>query len=244
MAQGLNNSEQEELRDAAEDAESKQWLTTYADMVTLLLTFFVLLATMSQANEAKFKEVIQSIQFALGAEKAKGGQVGRVDLHQVPDRELTHSTGLEEEMLLKDLRQKVKRKNLDDVVQVFRDGRRLVFRVKGRALFTSGSAELTPESQKVLDEILAMVRGYPRHHLDIKGHTDDIPIHTPEFASNWELSAIRATRVLRFFVDHGMASYRMTATGYADTDPLAPNTNEANRALNRRVEFVLEEKEP
>lgn len=244
MSRKPSNTEQAELQDAADEAESKQWLTTYADMVTLLLTFFVLLATMSQANEAKFKEVIESIQFALGAEKAKGGQVGRVDLHQVPNRDLSHATGLEEEMLLKDLRQRVKRKNLDDVVQVYRDGRRLVIRVKGQALFASGSAEMSPESREVLDEIVAMVRGYPRHHLDIKGHTDDIPIHTSEFASNWELSAIRATRVLRYFVDHGIASYRMTATGYADTDPLAPNTSDANRALNRRVEFVLEEEAP
>ena len=222
MERQVSNSEQDELRDAAEESESKAWLTTYADMVTLLLTFFVLLATMSQANEAKFKEVIQSIQFALGAEKAKGGQVGRVDLHEVPDRDLTHASGLEEEMLLKDLRERVKRKNLDDVVQIYRDGHRLVIRVKGQALFASGSADLSPKSREVLDEIMTMVRGYPRHHLDIKGHTDDVPIHTSEFASNWELSALRATRVLRYFVDRGIASYRMTATGYADTDPLAP----------------------
>jgi chemotaxis protein MotB len=244
MAPSPGNPEHAELQDAADEAESKAWLTTYADMVTLLLTFFVLLATMSQAHEAKFREVMESIQYALGAERARGGHVGRVDLHDVPDRDLTHASGLEEEMLLKDLRQRVKQKNLDDVVQLYRDGRRLVIRVKGHALFASGSAELNPEAKDVLQEIVSMVSDYSRHHLDIKGHTDDIPISTPEFASNWELSAIRATKVLRYMVESGIAAYRMTATGYADTDPLAPNTSAANRALNRRVEFVLEEKEP
>jgi chemotaxis protein MotB len=228
----------------AEEEDGKGWLTTYADMVTLLLTFFVLLATLSQAHEAKFKEVMQSIQYALGAEASRQGLTGRIDLHQVPDKDLSTASGLEEEMLLKDLRQRVKQKNLDDLIQLHREGRKVVIRVKGHALFASGSADLNDQAKEVLRQIVDMLHDYPGYKVDIKGHTDDLPISTPKFASNWELSALRATSVLRFFMKNGVAPYNLTATGYADTDPLAPNTSDENRALNRRVEFVLEQKEP
>ena len=90
----------------------------------------------------------------------------------------------------------------------------------------------------------AIAREYPEYTINIKGHTDDIPIATERFPSNWELSAVRATTVLKYLIGKGISARRLTATGYGDSDPLVPNTSDRNRAVNRRVEFVLEKKAP
>jgi len=94
----------------------------------------------------------------------------------------------------------------------------------------------------LLDDIISMVNEYNEYNVNIKGHTDNRPIRTLQFPSNWELSAIRATTVLKFLVDGGVDAKRLTATGYGSKLPLASNTSEKNRAKNRRVEFVLEKK--
>ena len=91
--------------------------------------------------------------------------------------------------------------------------------------------------------MIDLFMAFPEYTINIKGHTDNIPIATRQFPSNWELSAIRATTVLKHLISRGIAPKRLTATGYGDKIPLEPNTTDANRARNRRVEFVLEKKE-
>jgi chemotaxis protein MotB len=222
------------------EGEGKEWLVTYADMVTLLLTFFVMLVAISAIDTERFEKIMESIQFSLGAEVAPGGRIGRIDTHEILQRSLTRPTGTENEPLLKDIRQTIKKKNLEDVVEVVEEGGKVYIRVKGRVLFPTASAQFAPGARKILDAIARIVQEYPDYKLDIGGHTDSRPIHTAKFASNWELSALRATAVLRYLISRGVNPRRMTATGYADTDPLVPNTSPENMAKNRRVEFVLE----
>ena len=219
------------------------WLVTYADMVTLLLTFFVMLVAISSVNTERFEKIMHSIQFTLGASVAPGGKVGRIDTHDVRRRSLTTPSGAENEPLLEDIKETINQKDLQDSVQVVQQGNKVIIRVKGKVLFPSASSQFDPQAKKVLKELAKIVMQHPDYRLDVGGHTDPRPISTPKFDSNWELSALRATRVLRYLVDQGVNPRRMTATGYADTDPIAPNTSLENLAKNRRVEFVLEKKE-
>lgn len=219
-----------------------EWIVTYADMVTLLLTFFVMLLAISTMDTERFEQVMSSIQYTLGAQVAPGGRLGRIDMHKTRQLNLSMPSGTENEPLLKDMRQMVKKKNLDDAVDVVEQDGKVILRVRGQALFPPGSVKVSPKAKPVLDEIAKLVKGYPEYKLDVGGHTDSRPVQGNKYDSNWELSALRATSVLRYLVAQGVDPRRMTATGYADTDPLAPNTSPANMARNRRVEFVLEKR--
>ena len=112
-----------------------------------------------------------------------------------------------------------------------------------RDLVESGQAELKERARFIFANLGQMFRDYAYYAIAIRGHTDDRNIETTQFPSNWELSAVRATTVLRFFIDQGIDPERMTATGYADYLPLDDNNSVENRARNRRVEFVLEKKD-
>ncbi|MCA1988020.1 MAG: OmpA family protein [Desulfarculus sp.] len=229
--------------DEVEDDEIGQWLVTYADMVTLLLTFFVLLVALANFDTRKYEAVVDSIQNTFGKLDAPRGDLGRLELTRTMPRSLDQLTGLEEEPLLEDIQQMIKRKNIEDSVRVTTQGNLVILEVKGQTMFDSGQAVLKNEALPLLDQIAGIVRSYPDYVLHVKGHTDPRPISSPKFETNWELSALRATAVLRYLISKGIAPKRMTATGYADTEPLVPNTSEENMAKNRRVEFVLEKKE-
>ena len=117
---------------------------------------------------------------------------------------------------------------------------KIVVRVPGASLFKPGQADLQLKARSLLDAVIKEVNKHPEYKVHIQGHTDDEPISTEKFPTNWELSSSRATAVLRYFVDKGAEPERMTATGYADTFPLGRNDTAPGRAKNRRVEFVLE----
>ena len=126
------------------------------------------------------------------------------------------------------------------LVQVYEG--KIIIQVRGKVLFGSGSAVLNREAAPILDQIAEVINEYGEYNVNIKGHTDNVPIRTAAFPSNWELSAIRATNVLKFLIDRGIHPIRLTATGYGEVLPLVPNDSVENRAINRRVEFVLEKK--
>ena len=226
-----------------EDEGAGEWLVTYADMVTLLLTFFVLLVALANFDTKKYEAVVESIQNTFGKMEAPHGDQGRLELTRTMPRSLDQLTGLEQEPLLEDIQQMVKHKNIEDSVRVTSQGNLVIIEVSGQTMFDSGQTQLKPAALALLDQIAGIVKSYPDYALHIKGHTDPRPISSPKFESNWELSALRATSVLRYLISKGIVPKRMTATGYADTEPLAPNTSEENMARNRRVEFVLEKKE-
>ena len=226
-----------------DDEGAGEWLVTYADMVTLLLTFFVLLVALANFDTAKYDAVVESIQNTFGKLDSPRGDLGRLELTRTMPRSLDQLTGIEQEPLLEDLLQIIKRKNIQDDVRVTSQGNLVILEVKGQTMFDSGQATLRSEALPLLDQIVGIVRSYPDYVLHVKGHTDPRPISSPKFETNWELSALRATAVLRYLIAKGIAPKRMTATGYADTEPLVPNSSEENMARNRRVEFVLEKKD-
>lgn len=223
------------------------WLVTYADLMTLLLVFFVLLYTLTSFERNQYSQAVDSVKIRMeGSEEL----IGLMDLAKIPDLldtqiTLEDITGLKsrEKSLYQDLTRFAKSGSEKEFLSTrIKDGK-IIVSITGQALFGSGSASLNPSAAPVMDDLIDVLYDYPEYAVNIKGHTDDIPISTEIFPSNWELSAIRATTVLRYLISRGLPPDRLTATGYGDALPLLPNTSEENRAQNRRVEFVLEKKE-
>lgn len=224
--------------------EEMGWLVTYSDLVTLLLVFFVLLYSLSSIKQEKFIAAISSIKAQLNSNKPL---TGLSDLIKIEDStkskiSIEDITGLRlrQKIMLEDINRFISSNHQDKNISVHTFNNKLVLTINGKVLFNSGSSHLNPEAAPVLNEIVKLVLKYPEYTVNIKGHTDDIPISTVQFPSNWELSAIRATTVLKYLIKKGVSPKRLTATGYGDIMPIVPNTSEKNRAINRRVEFVLE----
>jgi len=226
------------ISEFAEETRSENttpsWMVTYADMSTLLLTFFIIYYSLAAINMNKFKEAI------LGEEQASIGLMELLDA--VESREsIEVLTGLRTDDILADIKQVAEKETLNPVMQVSTDRAKIIVRVPGQTLFEPGKANLKLETSKaVLTEIIKLMRKYPLYKISIQGHTDDTPISTVQFPTNWELSSARATAVLRYFIDKNVEPKRLTATGYGEIFPIASNQTEIGKATNRRVEFVLE----
>ena len=208
---------------------SPAWMATFADMMSLLLTFFILMYAIASQNTAR---VLHEV---LGIEEKSLGVIDLIDKITI-QKSLQELTGLNNPNILDDMDDIAE----DSAMAVDTNKAKVVVRVPGANLFKLGQADLQLSARPVLDGVIAVVRKYPDYKIHIQGHTDDDPISTERFPTNWELSSARATAVLRYFFDKGVEPEKMTATGYADTFPLASNDTDQGRSLNRRVEFVLE----
>ncbi len=145
--------------------------------------------------------------------------------------------------LNRQINRKIRRRNLQHVVSANTDTdlTMVIIKIKSSILFDSGSAKLSPAAYPTIDKIVEIIRPYHDYSVNIRGHTDNQPINTVQFPSNWELSAIRATSLLRHIIESGeIESARMTATGFGDLIPVDSNKNMVGRAKNRRVEFILQ----
>ena len=208
---------------------SPAWMATFADMMSLLLTFFILMYAIASQNTAR---VLHEV---LGIEEKSLGVIDLIDEITIK-KSLQELTGLNNPNILDDMDDIAE----DSAMAVDTNEAKVVVRVPGANLFKPGQADLQLSARPVLDGVIAVVRKYPDYKIHIQGHTDDDPISTERFPTNWELSAARATAVLRYFFDKGVEPEKMTATGYSDTFPLASNDTDQGRTINRRVEFVLE----
>ena len=208
---------------------SPAWMATFADMMSLLLTFFILMYAIASQNTSRIMTEV------LGTETKSLGVLDLIDKISI-QKSLQELTGLNNPNILDDMDDIAE----DSAMAVDTNEAKVVVRVPGANLFKPGQADLQLSGRPVLDGVIAVVRKYPDYKIHIQGHTDDDPISTEKFPTNWELSAARATAVLRYFFDKGVEPEKMTATGYADTFPLASNDTDQGRSLNRRVEFVLE----
>ena len=192
------------------------WIMTFADMMSLLMVFFILLYSIAAMNVSKFKTAI------LGEEVTTQNIRDLVDEIEIT-KSIQELTGMGE----------------TDIVPI-NDEEKVVLTVPSVSLFKPGRADLQQEGRPALDRVIETVKKQKGFKTHIQGHTDDVPIFTDRFPTNWELSAARATAVLRYIIDKGIEPEKLTATGYADTFPLASNDSEIGRSSNRRVEFVLE----
>jgi chemotaxis protein MotB len=179
----------------------------------------------------KFKEAI------LGDESASIGMLEMLDSIEIKEN-IESLTPTKSKDILTEIKDVAEEKS--ETIDVATDQSKIIVRVPGNSLFESADAFLVKDARETLDEIVQIIKTYPQYKTHIQGHTDDIPISTERFPTNWELSAARATAVLRYFIDKGIDPLKVTATGYADLFPLFTNETEIGRSKNRRVEFVLE----
>ncbi len=228
-----------DLDDDAPAGDGAAWMATFADMMTLLLCFFILLLSFATMDVQKFRDAMGSIQEALGVQFEHDGQFEAIASSplQLDAEEGSGAIG-EDRALLDELNAAIAEEGMDDQIGAEIDGRGVVVRIDGQVLYPLGNAELKPEANPILTRIAALVRG-TEHRVMIEGHTDDIPIRTARYPSNWELSTARAIAAMQFMVDENVPAERVGVAGYADLRPLEPNDSETHRAANRRVEFVF-----
>lgn len=227
------------------------WIVTFADMMTLILVFFILLYTLADYEDKAYRAQIAQVNVLDG----DGNQISVLDYatrqgrNPEPLKVVEDLLGLKPSptvidslrpKILTDLESMIDNTDLNESVTLQARGDQINLQIDGQYLFESGKAELKDSARVIFNNLTELFRQHPDYSIAIRGHTDDLSIDTERFPSNWELSAIRATTVLRFFIGQGLDPERMSATGYADFIPLLPNDSIENRATNRRVEFVLE----
>ncbi len=227
------------------------WMATFSDMATLLLTFFVLLLSFSTMDVIEFREALGSVKDAFGVQSLTRGDLEA--LSSSPIELAKAQSSLEVEItrnrqasspLSRALRRYIKDNELADKLEVQSTGRGIVLRVRDKVFFDSASNKLRKESTPLLTKIGEMAKQFAER-LTVEGHTDNRPIRTRRFPSNWELSAARAIAVMRFLhADVGLPNSALGVAGYADAQPLVSNDTPEGRSENRRVEFVFQERRP
>lgn len=225
---------------------SPAWMTTYSDLMTLLLVFFVLLFSFSVLNQQKFQLFLASYQ---GMGILDGGVSSIVETEAAPQTYPENFETPEAAAALARTRELMETymtvKNfltdsgLNSIVEVRYEERGIALDIKERILFDSGKADLKPEARRLLDKLAELFSRIP-NEVHVEGHTDNRPIHTIEFPSNWELSTARAARVARYFIEeHRLKPERFVVVGYGEYRPLYPNDTPEHMAENRRVVLLI-----
>lgn len=217
------------------------WMATFADLSTLLLTFFVLLLSFANVDVVQFRMALGSVKDALGVQFEHPGDISGMTTSplELSKRESTAAIVLLDEVqLLERIKKAIKKKGLEGKVKADLGDRGVFVRIKGQLLFDVGDAKLRARGDSPLASVAELATAIP-FPISIEGHTDDRPIRTSKYPSNWELSTARATAAMRYLVDAGVDPARLGVAGYAHMRPLVANDTRANRARNRRVEFVF-----
>ncbi len=237
------------------DRGAPKWMVTYADMVTLILVFFILLFSMSQIDLEKFEALAESfrsskifeqspspIPMENPAENTDAKQSG-LQMDESDEKEEEQDTSEQNKDSADDLLRQVTafldKNDLNNVVTASQTEEGVVLTLQEKVLFDSGEADIIEDGEVLLDKVNILLNTIS-NDVRIEGHTDNRPISNYRFPSNWELSSARASRVVRYLIDNGdVEKDRFSAAGYGDTRPLVPNDSSANWAKNRRVEIVL-----
>ena len=218
------------------------WILTYGDLVTLLLVFFVMLFAFSTLDVQQFRAVLSAIQGSLGILDMGRGMdpTQRLEyggLHSdLLVEGIQHNTQMEE--IARDIYDFNSQHDLQGEVHIQMEERGVVVRFADQVLFDLAKADLRPEAVAILDRMSEVLKRWP-NFIRVEGHTDNWPIRTERFPSNWELSTARATTVVRHLIARGIEPARLAAVGYGEYRPVRPNDTAENRAANRRVDIVL-----
>jgi chemotaxis protein MotB len=229
---------------------SERWLLTYADLITLLLAFFIVMYSMSQIDAKKFGQMKTQLSSILRggntifpkgqyAESDGSGVLKIGDLHMIQKRIRAKFSLQGDYRYIEAGEGPNQKRNIADAVTSEIGERGLTIRIKDYALFESGKADLRAEALDVLEAVANEIVA-SGNHICIEGHTDNLPISTQKFPSNWELSTARSTSVLRFLVEKkGFSPDKISARGFGEFRPIASNATDVGRSRNRRVDIVL-----
>ncbi len=219
------------------------WMATFGDMMSLLLCFFVLLLSFANQDITKFRTLMGSIQNAFGVQtKRPDAEFAAFSPSRFErkDVELSEDNRVLLGMVLQLKKLVVDDPELKETSEIASDDQGVVMRVPNGLVFEQGKAIIKPDAAKVLDKVIAFLK---EHNFDlvVRGHTDDrLASKDPSFPSNWELTSARAGAALHYIIQKGgIQPSRLKAVGYADSQPLVPNTSDANRFMNNRIEFYF-----
>ncbi|AHY42517.1 flagellar motor protein MotB [Stutzerimonas decontaminans] len=220
------------------EEEQEAWLVTYLDMLTLLLVMLVIMLAMAGKGDGK---QIEQAQLASTALQIADGPSASPDLSATPIPLIAAlpTPPIEAEPSGADVPETLSDMALGDDIEVIVNEGSISFRISSEILFGSGRAELEDAGLDVIDRLVPTLAA-SRYRIIVEGHTDNLPIQTERFPSNWELSASRASSVVRYLQLAGIEATRLSATGYADTRPIADNREDRGRASNRRVELIMQ----
>jgi chemotaxis protein MotB len=243
-----------------EEENLERWLLTYADLITLLMVFFIILYSMSNVDAAKYQAMATSLKVALGQQPQGQGLVSSFMTGQKPGndkqldlkdknpgksmstKQLVNIKNPKEQRefnkIVKEIKEYAKKSGLKGV-EAKLEARGVVINLSDKILFESGKADLSPSAKATLSGLASILLKTDRQ-IKVEGHTDNIPINTPEFPSNWQLSTARATNVIMYWISqYSNAANRLSAAGYGEYRPVASNNTEYGRAKNRRVEIII-----
>jgi chemotaxis protein MotB len=250
------------------DGPDERWLLTYADMITLLMALFIVMFAISSVNTSKFEALSQSLKEAFSGSVMPGGEAalqtgGSTTGKETPkvqppvpaiqpliqqefdkeQKKRADSQGNEDEQFKKvkrDLDEYAQKEGLKEKLETQITRRGLVIRMlTDGVLFDSGEAKIKPRAVPVIEKIAGLLQVDEEHPINVEGHTDNVPIASSRYPTNWELSTARAASVVRLLISDNAPAERLGAVGYAQLHPLEPNTTEEGRSRNRRVEIVL-----
>ena len=231
----------------------ERWLVSYSDFITLLFAFFVVMYSISQVSESKYRVLSDTLMDAFSTEQRSMSpiQVGRPALNidpsviteEEPDAgEFTGDGAFDKTADLPQLTESISEQFADliddDLVQVNSNEFWLQVDINSNVLFSSGKAEPNLQARAIFDEIAQMLKGFD-NPIQVEGFTDDVPINTPQFPSNWELSAARAASIVKLLMEGEVAPERLSAVGYGEYRPISDNATEAGRVQNRRVALMI-----
>lgn len=229
-----------------ETVSSNDWLGTYADCVTLLMTFFILLYSMATVDVQKMRSISQAFNSIFTGNPGESmleydlydGEVPLIGGESEVD-ELLEEAASEQQKMYKYVKKYIEDEKLGAYVEILENERGIVIQLRDNILFETSSADLRPNSKLLLDKISTLIDELPNNIL-VEGHTDNRPINTAKFKSNWELSVTRAVNVVRYFTEtKGLNAKKFSAAGYGEYHPIAPNDTEANMQKNRRVNILI-----
>ncbi|MGE4535980.1 MAG: flagellar motor protein MotB [Desulfovibrio sp.] len=241
----MSEDEQTGLDDDDEEIEaSSQWLTTLSDLSMLLMTFFIMLFSMSSLDVKKFTDSFSSVRNALGnkSKAVASAPIATPEMSTLVEQARIRQRIIGEQRRVYDqFRSYVSTKGLDGVVAATLEAGKITIAFPAGVLFPKDGVDLTEQGKERLRTLYGFLIKTAGERVNIRGFTDNQPPGPgSRFRDNWEVSSLRAVAVLRYMVSLGMPPNRLTATGLADLEPLYPNDTPEHRARNQRVEFVLE----
>ena len=217
---------------------SNGWAVIYAGFIIMFLCFFIMLCSYSVTDSSKQALVVKSFSTAVSV--FSGGQrfeSGEVALPVAPDMVYIDS---ELAGIYSNIQLMTRGLGMENEIKVSISEKGLILRLSDRILFVAGQADLLPEARKLIEHVGTIIANHPSYSLRIEGHTDNAPIRTSRYPSNWELSTSRAVNVVRYLLDKRIiAADRLSAAGFGEHKPLFPNDTTENKARNRRVELLF-----